>query len=115
MIGEIKIDLFRMSVTVFESDAERCEFLKSNGVEPEATGYCLASAHRDYNAEGRPFFSMVIKPGAGMSGWAHECAHIADFVMDQIGIPMGMENYEIRGYLVQRIFSGLQDMMDVPQ
>ena len=35
--------------------------------------------------------------------------------MDQIGIPMGMENYEIRGYLVQRIFSGLQDMMDVPQ
>jgi hypothetical protein len=54
---------------------------------------------------------MVIKPKATKATWAHECVHIADFVMNRLGIPMGVRNTEIRAYLVARLFAGLEEMM----
>jgi hypothetical protein len=54
---------------------------------------------------------MVIKPVATKATWAHECVHIADFVMNRLGVPMGVRNTEIRAYLVAHLFAGLEELM----
>jgi len=114
MIGIISLDIFNLEVAVFDNEDERLERLAEEGCE-DLTRHAvaaIASAHLDATAEGSPRLSMVIKPHATKATWAHECVHIADFVMDHLGLPSGVENTEIRAYMVGHLFSGLEDMME---
>jgi len=66
----------------------------------------------DTAEHGGTFFSMVIKPAASRAAWAHGCVRIADFFMDRFRIPTDRSNTEVRAYLVQHLFSCLQDLME---
>lgn len=112
MIGIIPLDVFNLEVAVFSNDDDRVAALRADGCDVEGrNSVALASAHMDEAGDGSLRLSLVIKPVATRATWAHECAHLADFVMDYLGVPTGIENTEIRGYLVGRLFAGLDEMM----
>ena len=112
MKGVIPLDVFNIEVAVFAKDKHRRKFLRGEGLSPEKhSDACFASAHMDVGPDGKAWFSMVIKPEATQATWAHECVHIADFLMDRLGIPTGAENTEIRAYIVGRLFAGLQEVL----
>jgi len=112
LIGAISIDLFNTQVAVWRTDKQRRKFLRAHGVYAEKhNDACFSSAHVDVGADGVAWFSMVIKDGASMATWAHECVHIADWLMQRFGIPTDAGNTEIRGYLVGHLFAGLQEIL----
>ena len=114
MIGAITLDVFHTEVGVFKSDKSRVKFLRKKGLTeiPANDHACFASSHMDAGPDGRAWFSMVIKPEANDATRAHECVHIADFLMDRFGIPTDVSNTEVRAYLVGKLFGDLQDMME---
>lgn len=112
MIGVIYIDVFNIQVAVYAKDKDRRKELRKKGFNADNHDEaCLASAHMDMGPDGRAWFSMVIKPEATRATWAHECVHIADFLMERVGIPSSTENTEVRAYLVGHIFARLDEMM----
>ena len=107
----INVDLFNVEVAVWRTDKQRRKFLRSHGVKIERhNDACFSSAHMDVGPDGVAWFSMVIKDGATMATLAHECVHIADWLMDRFGIPTDVTNTEIRGYIVGHLFAGLRGM-----
>lgn len=112
MKGIIRLDVFNLEVAVFDSEDDRIECLKDQGCTDltRHTDAAIASAHLDVTESGSPRISMVIKPRATKATWAHECVHVADFVIDLLRLPTGLENTEIRAYLVGHLFAGLQDI-----
>lgn len=117
MIGVIHLDVFHTQVGVFKRDKDRIKFLRKRGLTEILEGgeSCFASAHKDIGPSGQAWFSMVIKPEANTSSHAHECVHIADFLMDHMGVPTDVTNTEIRAYLVGKLFGDLQDLMEGAQ
>ena len=115
-LGVIHIDMLHTQVGVFAKDKDRVRFLRKKGVSGAVPhdGACYASAHMDTSDTGERFFSMVIKPEATNGTLAHECVHIADWIMDCYGIPTGAENTEVRGYLVGHLFHHAEEMRGKP-
>jgi len=112
VIGIIPLDVFNLDVAVFADDAARCAVMREEGCDvSEHDPAALASSHMDAAGDGSPRLSMVIKPVATRATWAHECVHVADFVMNLLCIPMGVRNTEIRACLVAHLFAGLEEMM----
>lgn len=109
MAGVIAIDLFSIDVAIFRSEKARHKVLRKQGCDDldRHSDAALASAHRDFTASGQVRFSMVIKPEASLGTWAHECSHMADFILDHFHIPLGIENTEIRAYLIGYLFDNL--------
>lgn len=111
----IHVDVFNLQVAVYRTDEQRCATLRKHGVDPEnVPGAAYATAHRDIGPDGQAWFGMVIKDEATLATWAHECVHIADYVMDHIGAPTDASNTEVRAYLVGHLFSGLQEALSEP-
>lgn len=112
MIGTIPIDIFNLDVAVFAAEQDRLAALRDEGCVDltEHKEAALSSAHMDFTEAGSIRLSMVIKPVATKATWAHECVHIADYVMDYLSLPPGVENTEIRAYLVGHLFSRLEEM-----
>ncbi len=117
MIGSIPLDIFNIDVAVFATESDRLEVLGNEGCESltRHADAALSSAHMDVTANGAARFSMVIKPEATKATWAHECVHIADFVMDHLSLPTGVENTEVRAYLVGHLFANLDEMMEASE
>lgn len=109
-LGVIHLDVYHLQVAVFTTDKARIKNMRKNGVSNplQSDNACFASAHLDTGDDGRSWFSMIIKPEATKATWAHECVHIADFVMDRLGIPSGAENTEVRAYMVGHLFASLE-------
>lgn len=108
----IHVDLFNFDVAVFGSDEDRLRVLKDEGCDAEPWEQsAIASAHIDTLSNGSPRFSFVIKSEATRATWAHECSHMADFFCDTLGIPIDLNNTEIRAYLVGHFMAGLEDIL----
>ena len=109
MAAYIPIDVYSLGVAVFRNEKRRAAVLRDQGCDDIADGNpaALASAYRDYANDGTVRLSMVLKRGTTRATWAHECVHIADFVMDHVGIPLGIDNTEVRAYLVGHLFAHL--------
>ena len=112
-IGIIPLDIFNLDVAVFKSEPDRLAQQRAQGCNDltEHSSAALSSAHRDFTDAGNVRFAMVIKPEANKATWAHECVHIADFVIDHLGLPTAVEATEIRAYMVGHLFSHLQKIM----
>lgn len=105
----IPVDIFNLQVGVFRTDEQRVDAMRDLGVSAEpAAGAALATAHLDLDPEGQAWFGMVIKADATRATWAHECVHIADWIMEHHGIPTEAMNTEVRAYLVGHLFAGLE-------
>lgn len=107
----IHVDVFNFQVAVFASNDLRVEHLKALGVT-QISDHDLAAhgtAHVDRDDDGRTWFSMVLPPAASIPTMAHECVHIADWLMETLGIPSDAHNTEVRAYLVGHLLAGVLD------
>lgn len=109
----INVDVFNVQVGVFRTDKQRCDTMRSIGMEPAAVpSAAFSTAHVDVDDDGQAWFGMVIKEGASFATWAHECVHIADWIMDHVGVPTDAANTEVRAYLVGHLFAGLENGLE---
>lgn len=112
-LGAISVDVFNIEVGVFRDDEMRVQALADAGVEAHpAEGASWATAHKDIGPDGYAWFAMVIKPEANKATWAHECVHLADWIMEHIGAPTDAANTEVRAYLVGHLFAGLETILE---
>jgi len=54
---------------------------------------------------------MTITQEANPDTWAHEAVHLADFIMDSLGLPTDLSNTEVRAYMVGHIVSQIHTIM----
>jgi len=116
VIGVVRLDVFNLDIAVFDNDAERVEVALLEGcvdAEPQNSA-AISSAHRDVTSSGEMRMSVVLKPRATYATWAHEAVHLADFVMDGMGMPTDVTNTELRAYLVGHIVACLHEIMPAP-
>ena len=113
LLGVIHLDVFHLQVGVFRTLAACRSYLADQGVavEWEDDRPVFGQATRDHAPDGTAWFSLVITEEATKATWAHECVHMADWVMDRLGIPTGAENSEVRGYLTGHLFAGIEEML----
>lgn len=110
-LGLIHLEIFNLDVAVFGRDADRVKVLRGEGCSPDsADPAAIASAHLDFTQSGSPRLSMVIKPEATRATWAHECGHIADFVMNLVGT-LGCREHRDKGLYGGHLFARLEHYM----
>lgn len=112
-IGLIDLSIFRQTIPVFISEEDHVHEARARGLNAVAvSGPWDAMACEDVHENGTKSFCLVIPPEATQSTWAHEAVHIADMLMDYVGIPCDANNTEIRAYLVGYIFERLDVIFD---
>ncbi|WP_299949087.1 hypothetical protein [uncultured Ruegeria sp.] len=96
---------FGVEVPIFEDDKKIVRYHKKKwGIEGgwNLPAYGLAS--REYDADGQARFALLIPESANLGLIVHECSHIVDLVMDECGVPINVENTEIRAYMLATLF-----------
>lgn len=109
MTQHLNLDMFDMHIPVFTSDKKRVRYMERKGCIPEPIQAKFRGAVPiDYDSDGTPMLSMILPKDAKISTWAHECTHVADLVMDYLGIPTGVKNTEVRAYIVSHLMDQLE-------
>lgn len=109
----IIIDVFSMQIPVFLNQEDKNHTLASRGF----TSFQLHSpihgaACRDYCDDGSSLISLIIPPNSEPSTWAHEAVHVADFIMDTLGMDMELGNTETRAYITGYVFNRVSEIME---
>lgn len=112
--GWIEIEIFRMAVPVFISEADRVAYLNFHKASyapmtPEQRAAALAGWAL-YPDQSKLIF-MVLPVGVPQSTWVHEASHVVDFVFEHLGIDTGIEVTEVRAYMLGHIFASIEDIM----
>lgn len=107
MSGQIELDVFEIEIDVFRSLGEFSGWLESKGAEPHS-GASYGQAAHVLDSEGVSWFAIFIADDAPLKTYVHEAVHLADWVMENAGIPCTAENTEVRAYLTAHIFDGLE-------
>ncbi|WP_282026827.1 hypothetical protein [Limimaricola cinnabarinus] len=101
---------FKVHVALFETFPQFHECCPE-GPDPDEVGLANAAALR-WQGDGVTWFAMVIPNGLEVPTVAHECSHLVDFILDHCGVPMGVENSELRGFLLEFVLSETLDLLD---
>lgn len=97
----IHLDVIHTQVAVFPTFEEYNDYFdKETDFEPVDANTTNACASVTLGSGGAKYFSMVIPDGTGVGTIAHESLHIVDYLCDELGIPITVENTEIRGYMI---------------
>lgn len=74
------------------------------GISVDLDGVCNGLALEQTDADGCKWWSMCLPKGVSLGTVVHECSHIVDFLMSAHGVPLTVENTEIRAYLLGVLF-----------
>ena len=110
----IPLHIFKIDVAVFDNIADHKLAMKKHNIpdwDYEEIP-CTGSAHYMKDKDGFPYYSMVISKNSSVGTWAHEACHIADFIMEHVGIPFNADNTEIRAYMVGFMVDIIRDCHD---
>ena len=55
-------------------------------------------------ADGTCYFSLFLPAGTGAGTIVHECSHAVDLLLDHHGVPLTVDNTEVRAYMLERLF-----------
>ena len=107
---------FGVGVAIFTDQEEAAQYFeKVHGIHNhgirDRTG--IAFAGRLEDDDGRSWFFMVLPKGVSLKIVVHECSHIIDFVMDLHGVPINVENTEMRAYLLADLFDETCKALDL--
>ncbi len=58
------------------------------------------------------WYNMVLPEGIPVKTIVHECSHAIDFIMDDVGVPINVDNTEIRAYLLAELFSDAMKVVE---
>lgn len=110
--GVLDVGTFNVQVGVFQSVKNCVKYLRNLGCDPvHDTRACYGQARWDEDKDGVLWWSIVIEDDATTATVVHECVHMADFIMDKLGIPTGVKNTEVRAYLTADIFRGVMQIL----
>lgn len=112
-IGVVKLDVFDVEVPVYLSDDDRVAALKNCGVQAEPYDGAYHGLTTINQADcGLLFFSLVIPIDSEDATWVHEASHLADFIMETLGMDPGPGNTETRAYVTAHIFRQISNILD---
>jgi hypothetical protein len=97
------VDMFnRVNVGVLSSPKQVRKFAKHNGLDGlDASGNGWAQV---FNIAGALYYIMYVStPDPRLI--CHESCHMADFILSDRGVPLSLDNTEVRAYLTDFIFS----------
>lgn len=98
-LGIIFAEPFGAQISCFGGVKELREWGDATGLD--TTKWDLAAygmAVRDHDKSGVALFAMALRPDARIETLVHECSHMVDFIHDECGVPVELENTEIRAY-----------------
>lgn len=98
---------FKAQVAIFRDfDTLRRYYEQVIGISDHRFGdrpaNAMASEHQDDS--GANWWSLFLPDDVQAPTVVHECSHIVDFMMETHGVPMGVENTEIRAYMLAALF-----------
>ena len=112
--GVLSIQPFNVQVAVF-NNLDRLQKYHTHvlGEDPIADlnqasyGMCISEIGRT----GEHRFYLYFAKDANRYIRIHECSHLVDFVMDAVGVPISIENTEIRAYLLGETCQQLDEVL----
>ena len=99
----VNVDMLKIEVAFFNTRAKYLEFCKSNNLD-DSSAYKNAGIAEVFTVNDIPYFTVSVFERS-IPLLVHECCHIADFILQHKGIPVTMENTEIRAYLTEYLVS----------
>jgi hypothetical protein len=100
----IEVGPFGVQVALFSSEEERADHFKDVlGLDVETKNACFGVCSKTPDENGVCYFAITITDDANLGTLAHECSHLVDFLCDEFGVPLDVENTEIRAYMIQSI------------
>ncbi len=98
---DIQVAVWRTREKMIEYYAE----VLSYDVEPTSNvgpsnGLCYAFK----DDSGVNWYNLILPESVKPKTIVHECSHAIDFIMDDVGVPIGIENTEIRAYLLGDLY-----------
>lgn len=112
-IGFVHLDLFELHIPVFVDPEARLEGLKHYGVlEPTTIDFpVLGTASFDCDEDGARIYALYFREDAGPETWSHEASHLVDFILNQLGMGVGLKNTELRAYMVGYLTGQIYDLL----
>mgnify|MGYP000155974381 CR=1 FL=1 len=115
-VGIALVMPFQTQVAVFDSFKSWRKYYKKIGspINPKwADGAAaLASTHRGSN--GKYWYSIIVPEDGNLGTIVHECSHMVDYICDDSGVPINMENTEIRAYMLGVLFLDVCEILRRP-
>lgn len=103
-------DPFGVQIAVFHCLTEMNRYFVEQ-LEIQNTEFFAVKANAMATVQADPqgikWFAMWLPLDAPFSKIAHECSHMVDFVMDAHGVPINIENTEVRAYLLERMLEAV--------
>lgn len=100
----IHVNPFGVQVGLFKSVKSFRKRFPNAPVDVE----CGARAYAvKFVEDGSTWFAMIIPENSLVSLIAHECSHTVDFIMENTGVPINVENTEIRAYLLGQMIADI--------
>lgn len=106
-IYAIELDVFDKQIGVFDTFEAFQEYFDEMGIAVKSGFGANALSAAVPDKDGVPYFAMVLPDGLSAGTVAHESLHMVDFICDAIGIPIDLENTEIRGYMIAHIVNSV--------
>lgn len=101
----VVVEPFGAQVALFEDIDRMARYhRKVLGVDIEIVPSAYARTHQEVGLDGLIYWSMWLPKTATLSTIVHECSHVVDFMMDAHGVPISLENTEIRAYMLGALF-----------
>jgi hypothetical protein len=101
----ILVNPFQAQVAIFR-DLKKLEkyHRKVLHIEVNFDRSARGMASEQVDKDGSRWWSLYLPGDTSLGTVVHECSHIVDFLMDAHGVPLTVENTEIRAYLLGVLF-----------
>lgn len=113
-LGVFQIGIFNTQVAVFDSlkklqkhHTKTLGHDPIDGLNPASYGMCIKETVED----GTVFFYLYIGKDANRYTRIHECSHLVDWVMNEVGVPVDVHNTEIRAYMLAECCQLLDEVL----
>lgn len=98
-LGVVFADPFGAQISCFDGIKALRKWGKSTGLDVTDWGpACYGLAIRGEDKNGITWFAIALEDRASIRTLVHECSHMVDFIHDTFGVPIEMQNTEIRAY-----------------
>lgn len=117
--GVVLMMPFQQQVAVFDSFKSWRKYFKAIG-QPldeenlECANGANAVAGYHTGSNGKIWFWCVLPDTTNLGTIVHECSHLVDFTCDVSGVPVNVENTEIRAYMLGVLFLDVCEVLNRP-
>ena len=97
--GALTVHPFDIQVGVFSTVEEYGAWFAGMGIDAPDVKRANAAAVQ-VTTDDAAWFALILPDREDVAQIAHECVHIADFAMEEAGVPTDASNTEVRAHIV---------------